>query len=117
MSERRPPPNLRQHARRAVFIKAQLLREGKPSLPCTLVDISDTGARLVIEETSALPNRFTIVMGEQGVPRRQCRLIWRGDNEIGVTFETERYDRKSWNRELAPGSTLNDALDAFVLRS
>jgi hypothetical protein len=117
MSERRVPPNQRQQTRRAVFIKALLLRDGKPNLPCTLVDISDTGARLVIDDARVVPNRFTIAMTEQGVPRRHCRLVWRGENEIGVSFEAERYERKTGDRELAPGCTLNDALDTFVLRS
>jgi hypothetical protein len=99
-----------------VFIKAFLLREGKSNLPCTLVDISDTGARLFIDDIAEVPTRFTLAMTERGVPRRECRLIWRGENEIGVSFEADRYDRKAWNRELAPGSTLDDALDTFALR-
>ena len=114
MSRRRSPPNQRHSTRRTVFIKALMLREARSDLPCTLVDISDTGARLIVEDSKDVPERFTIVMSEQGVPRRQCRLIWRGESEVGVTFEAG--DRKSWNRELAPGSTLDDALDAFVLR-
>ena len=110
------PFNERGHARRAVFIKALLLREGKPDLPCTLVDISDSGARLVIDGASEVPNRFTIVMGEHGVPRRQCRLVWRGDREVGVAFDADKLSKR-WDRELAPGNSLDDAIEAFVLRS
>jgi hypothetical protein len=117
MSERRFPPIQQQNARRTVFIKAMLLREGQSHLPCTLVDISNSGARLLVEDASEVPNRFTIVMTEQGVPRRLCRLVWRGENDVGVTFETDRNERKNWNRELEPGSSLGDAIDAFVLRT
>ena len=117
MSQRRFPPSQGLNARRTVFIKAMLLRDGKPNLPCTLVDISSSGARLIVDDATEVPNRFTIVMTEQGVPRRLCRLIWRGENDVGVTFETDRQERKSWNRELEPGSSLGDAIDAFVLRT
>jgi hypothetical protein len=109
-------PNQRQIARRTVFIKALLLREGKPNLPCTLVDISDVGARLMVENPSEVPERFAMVMTEQGVPRRECRLVWRGGNDIGVSFEIDK-SRRSRGCELAPGSTLDDALDVFALRS
>ena len=115
MLERRSP-NFQQNARRAVFIKVLLLREAKPSLLCTVVDISSSGARLVVENANEVPDRFTIVMTEQGVPRRQCRLVWRGEHEVGVAFEADK-PRKNWDRELQPGSTLNDALDTFALRS
>jgi hypothetical protein len=109
-------PNQRQNARRTVFIKALLLREGKPNLPCTLADISDVGARLIVDDVTEVPERFTIIMTEQGVPRRHCRLVWRGRNDVGVSFEADK-SRRGWNCELAPGSTLNQALDVFALRS
>jgi hypothetical protein len=115
MSVRRLP-NQRQSARRTVFIKALLLREGKSGLPCTLVDISDVGARLIVDDVTEVPERFRIVMTEQGVPRRDCRLVWRGRNDVGVTFEIGNH-RRDGNCELAPGSTLDDALDVFALRS
>jgi len=115
MSVRRLP-NQRQSARRTVFIKALLVREGRSNLPCTLVDISDVGARLIVDDVTEVPERFRIVMTEQGVPRRDCRLVWRGRNDVGVTFEIDNH-RRDWNCELAPGSTLDDALDVFALRS
>lgn len=117
MAERRSPPNQRHNGRRPIFIRALLLREDKSNLPCTLVDISDTGARLIVEDTSEVPDRFTIVMTEQGVPRRSCRLIWRGETDIGVVFEADKSDSKVWNRVLEPGSSLQDALDTFARHS
>ena len=93
-----------------------LLRGDQPDLSCTIVDISDSGARLALEDTSVVPDRFTIAMSERGVPRRQCRLVWRGANDVGVSFESDKDDRKIGDRELAPGSTLDDALDVFALR-
>jgi hypothetical protein len=106
----------RQGARRAVRIPVFILREAKPNLRCTLVDISETGARLIVHDVSTVPDRFTMAMTEQGVPRRQCRLVWRGAKEVGVSFEVDKSDSESWNRELTPGSTRDDAIDAFALQ-
>jgi hypothetical protein len=41
-----------------------LLREEKPKLKCTLVDISETGARLVVDDVSEVPDRFIMAMIE-----------------------------------------------------
>jgi hypothetical protein len=107
----------RQVTSKTVTINCWLLREGRPNLPCTLVDISEAGARLMVDKPSEMAERFTIAMTERGVPRRQCRLVWRGKNDIGVAFEAQHSDRKTGDRELEPGNTLNDALDTFVHRS
>ena len=114
MSERRRI--VRQPLSRPVFINALMLREGKESLPCTLLDVSDLGARLRTEHARELPEHFTIALTERGVPRRQCRVVWRGDHEVGVSFEADKTDGESRSRELAPGSTLDDALDVFGSR-
>ncbi len=117
LGRRTPPSNQRQHVRRAVAIKAMLLRDTQASQPCTVVDISEAGARLVVADPKDVPDRFTIAMTEQGVPRRLCRLVWRGVSDIGVAFETDNCDRKALDRVLEPGSSLQDALDTFALQS
>jgi hypothetical protein len=113
MPERRRLP--RQQTSRAVFIKSQLLPGGKASLPCVVINISELGARLLVEDARHVPDRFTIALSERGVPRRRCRIVWRGDGEVGVSFEAEKYDSETWRRELAPGSTLDEALSVFAL--
>jgi hypothetical protein len=111
MTERRRVQ--RDQVSKPVFIRAQVVCEDQVNLPCTLLDISDLGARIMIEKPGELPERFTLIMTARGVPRRRCRIVWRGHNEIGVSFETEP---KGDDRELEPGSTLDDALDVFALR-
>jgi hypothetical protein len=104
----------RETVQRAVFIRGLILRDGEGELPCTLLDISDLGARLRVANVGELPDRFTLALTQRGVPRRECRLIWRGENEVGVSFEA---NRKGEDRELVSGSTLGDALDVFGRRS
>jgi hypothetical protein len=59
-----------------------------PSLSCIAVDVCVTGARLIIHDTSDVPDEFTIVLSYTRSAARKCRLIWRGQNDVGVAFET-----------------------------
>jgi hypothetical protein len=58
---------------------------GVGSLPrdCTIVDVSDGGARIVAENLE-VPAEFTIIFST-GQPRR-CRLAWRIGCEFGAEF-------------------------------
>ncbi len=106
--------NQRQTFRRRVCIKALLLRERQSPLPCTLVDVSETGARLIVGDSAEVPQRFTIVMTARGVPQRTCQLVWRGTRQIGVRFEADKYRHEGWNCMLQPGQSLQDAFDTFA---
>jgi hypothetical protein len=111
------PINRRRNPRRALHVKALLVRdEPQASLACNLVDISETGARLVFRDTTDVPDCFTIVLTPQGAPSRKCRLIWRGDTDVGVAFERVSQPRLS-SAMLQPGSSLEDAISAFALHS
>jgi PilZ domain len=83
--------NRRRDVRRTVKLRAEMVRgDGLPALPCTVMDISQHGARLAIAEASDIPAEFVIVLTPRGVPYRKCRLIRRGPNkgELAVEFET-----------------------------
>jgi hypothetical protein len=54
---------------------------------CVLSDISDTGAKLGIDTSETLPDQFVLLLSRSGVPKRQCRVIWRNEGEIGVAFD------------------------------
>ena len=64
-----------------------------PSLSCIAVDVCETGARLIIHDTSDVPDEFTIVLSYTREAARKCRLIWRGQNDVGVAFETNEPQR------------------------
>lgn len=66
---------------------AVLVLDGEHVQGCTLSDISDTGARIDIETAEQLPDRFTLILSGNGAPQRQCRVVWRQPNQIGVNFE------------------------------
>jgi methyl-accepting chemotaxis protein len=103
----------RGKVRRTLRIKAHLLCDGDiPELVCTLVDISETGARLTIEEASEVPDEFILVFTANGTPRRKCRVVWRHDADIGVAFEIEKP-----NRERPRWASREEALSVFGLHS
>jgi hypothetical protein len=57
---------------------------GIHSIPCTIRDISETGASLQVQTTANIPAVFVFVQG--GHSARTCQTIWRDDTQIGVIF-------------------------------
>ena len=54
-------------------------------VPCTLVDISASGARLQAP-AEAVPDSFMMKLSETYGASRICLVIWRAEKEIGVRF-------------------------------
>jgi hypothetical protein len=54
---------------------------------CVIADISDSGARLEIDDPSRLPESFTLLLDGPDQQRRACRVVWRTASEVGVAFE------------------------------
>jgi hypothetical protein len=106
--------NLRRHIRKSFRLNALLVSDdGEQSQACTLLDISESGARISLKDTKDVPEHFTIVLSWRGVPYRICRLVWRGDTDIGVTFEAEIPSDEWRNRRLQPDVSLKNAVIAF----
>jgi hypothetical protein len=55
-------------------------------IPCVLWDISDSGARLAAPRAKVLPAAFNLVLSKDGRSRRQCRVVWRNERQLGVQF-------------------------------
>lgn len=77
---------LRRKPRRLLRYRARVLvdRNGK-SLPCNIVDISESGARIVLETDETLPKRFLLLLASRG-GLRDCRQVWREGSTLGVEF-------------------------------
>jgi hypothetical protein len=50
------------------------------------LNISVGGAGLIVESEIAIPFSFDLEIGEDCV-RRHCRIVWRNDHQIGVSFD------------------------------
>jgi len=56
------------------------------TLPCTVRDLSDTGARLRMSHGQMVPDRFELIVELDGLVA-PCVIVWRSGDEIGVSFE------------------------------
>jgi hypothetical protein len=59
--------------------------DGRPQR-CTLIDMSDTGARLAVDDIECLPDKFHLALSRYGRPRQSCNIVWRRHDEVGIEF-------------------------------
>ena len=60
--------------------------ERNAQLPCTVRDISETGARLHVENGDHIPDVFRLNLEHEGFSI-ECIVVWRSETEVGVIFE------------------------------
>jgi len=53
---------------------------------CTLVNVSDEGAWLSINDVHDLPAHFKLHLVRGAQNSHECRVVWRKRNEVGVEF-------------------------------
>lgn len=77
---------LRKKPRRLLRYRARILldKNGK-ARPCNIADISESGARILLEADEALPKRFLLLLASRG-GIRDCRQVWRDGLTLGVEF-------------------------------
>ena len=66
------------------------------SCECTVIDISDRGARLFVDHDD-VPDRFHLVISGDQVMRQECRVAWRLGGELGVEFVSIESDQSRLN--------------------
>jgi len=82
------PENRRGHVRRLVIMRGTILyNEGKITIPCRLRDISETGAKLELEQQQLLPHTFDLQIRD--MPALRCKLRWARGTRVGVEFSEE----------------------------
>ncbi len=78
---------LRRKTRRQFRYTASILADNSaPPVSCSISDISETGARLVLEKDTTLPDKFILLLTANGGALRHCRMVWRTGLAIGVEF-------------------------------
>ena len=74
----------RQPLPRRRLLKSGKIFLGAHHIPCTIQNISETGARLQVQTTADIPAVFVFVQG--GHRARTCQTIWRDNTQIDVSF-------------------------------
>ena len=90
-SSYRAQAELRKKPRRVLHYRARILlsKKGQPR-PCSIEDISESGARIVLQKDEELPKHFLLLLTPRGVAR-VCREVWREELTVGVEFvESDR---------------------------
>jgi hypothetical protein len=77
----------RKALRRPVRYTAWVLLESDRLHGCVLSDVSETGARIDIDESKAIPDQFMLLLSSNGSAKRKCRVVWRKERQVGVLFE------------------------------
>ena len=81
MTEKRRTP--RQRVLKGAKISTRQLGT---SIDCTVRNVSETGACLVVTTPVGIPDTFDLVLADGGV--RPCKVEWRKADKIGVSFLT-----------------------------
>jgi hypothetical protein len=78
---------LRKKPRRQFQYTARIIADAAaPPRPCAISDISDTGARIVLNSEADVPEQFVLLLTKEGRARRKCRVVWRSGAMVGVAF-------------------------------
>jgi hypothetical protein len=67
-------------------LKAGSISFGGDAIDCTVRNVSPAGAALNVESPLYIPDRFTLIVPSDDISR-PCRVIWRKERRIGVTFD------------------------------
>ncbi|MGI9462954.1 MAG: PilZ domain-containing protein [Aestuariivirgaceae bacterium] len=58
--------------------------------PCVVEDISQTGAKLKVQNVDKVPSDFQLII-ESGDFQAACIVVWRSQAEVGVIFEKSNW--------------------------
>lgn len=81
------PEERRERQRTRVLRNAKIIApQSESMIHCTVQDITGGGACLKVANTYGIPQSFELTF-EHGRTRRPCRVVWRTNDQLGVTFE------------------------------
>jgi hypothetical protein len=82
-----PQPDPRKASRTGVRRIGWLSRvKGEQIRECTVLDESDTGMRLIVDGPDEIPDTFYLYPTLDFRSRRQVRVAWRSEKQMGVEF-------------------------------
>ena len=77
----------RAHPRKEVYISGAIdLGDGSQLRPCKIADVSKGGARLIVLDPWSIPDKFSLLLAQNGSVQRRCKVAWRSDREMGVQY-------------------------------
>lgn len=80
MDERRKKPRMRALKSGKIIFNLRSC-----VVDCTVRNLTGEGALLVLPSLVGIPDSFELVVAPE-TARRSCRVTWRGEDRLGVTF-------------------------------
>ena len=62
---------------------------------CVVSDVSESGARIDVQDSKVIPDHFVLMLTSSGAARRFCRVMWRKPTQVGVQFARSLADAAS----------------------
>lgn len=59
---------------------------GFAARPCNVLDLSNTGAKLVVDDASVIPKQMRLAFTRDARAARLCEVVWRRGKTFGVRF-------------------------------
>ncbi|GJE55283.1 MULTISPECIES: PilZ domain-containing protein [Methylobacterium] len=106
----------RQTVRMRTFLKGKIVfNNGRSTMDCLVRDMSGTGARLELSETTTLPEAFDLYIQNKDQTYRST-LRWRRANGVGVTFDMAAKPAPALAREVVAEPAAADPSMTMLVR-
>lgn len=60
--------------------------DGSAPLECTVADVSDTGAKILVQPSVELAEQFDLYFTRDGKVSFKSKVVWRKHQEVGLMF-------------------------------
>lgn len=82
-----PKPEKKRATRKSVQRGAWIVLDGGfAARPCTVIDLSDSGAKIRTDDPTAVNSRLKLSFSRDGRKGRSCEVAWRRGNTMGLKF-------------------------------
>jgi hypothetical protein len=85
MADERSKSELRGSPRELTLKTAKLHFEGAEPIACAVLNVSHTGACILLSSTEGIPDAFELVL-DFGGPTHVCSVAWRSKFKLGVWY-------------------------------
>ena len=62
------------------------LEGGFAARQCVVQDLSSSGAKIIIEDSNALPAKLRLAFARDARTGRNCEVVWRRGKVVGIRF-------------------------------
>jgi hypothetical protein len=77
----------KRDVRRSVHQSGWITLEGGfAARQCNVLDLSTSGAKLVLDDPTSVPNKMRLAFSRDARTGRACEVVWRRGKTLGVRF-------------------------------